>query len=710
MATRRTTRPGSLLVTIAPLALAACGGGGGGGTAAPAATGAVTTLFPPAHSLTDARTITVRGTTANRGPGQAVAFIDVDGVAATSSDGFRTWSATVALPAPTQVLAITPHDATGRALPATSVTVEFATPPVAPGLLALDPARGQLLVGESNGEPHGAVAFDLPSGRFVEVSGPARGTGPLAVFPLAFAVDAGRDFAYETTLGPTGVLEIDLKSGDRRFLSDASSSGPALRLAEDVGLDAARDRLLVVDQSLGAVIAVSLADGARTILSDKTHGSGPLLAAPFALDLADAQGRVLVMNGFPRALLAVDLVTGDRTTISDDTRGSGPAFVSAADVAFDAATGTALVVDSGRGTLFRVDLVTGNRTVLSDANTGGGIALQSPGGLAALDAGHVAVLDAARHAVISIELATGRRSLLGETFLGGSEPIGTLGAVDGDDRNGRLFATRLGPDVALLAIDPATGAHSEVSSETRGRGPLFERSFVVRSASDGRTIFLVDSLQQLFAVDRASGDRRVISGNGVGAGPDFDLPAALDLDLGRNRAYVADRRFSDPASSLFAVDLATGDRSEVSGPHRGSGPDLLCPEGLRVTADGLFAYVIDGCAEAVLRIDLVSGDREVVSDANLGSGPLFLHVVSGLDLAADERHVLVTDFDVGAIEVDLATGDRTARAGDALGHGPKIEDHVVRAGSSDLAYCRARGGAGVLVIDLATGDRAYSSY
>ena len=63
------------------LLLASCGGSSG--SAAPGATAVI--LFPTAVSSSERTTVRVRGTASN-----AVA-VQVNGVAATSSDGFATW-------------------------------------------------------------------------------------------------------------------------------------------------------------------------------------------------------------------------------------------------------------------------------------------------------------------------------------------------------------------------------------------------------------------------------------------------------------------------------------------------------------------------------------------------------------------------------------------------------------------------------------------
>ncbi|MBM4015636.1 MAG: hypothetical protein FJ293_11825 [Planctomycetes bacterium] len=67
------------------LAALACGGGGGGGEKKPPLT--ATVLFPATESMTPADTLTVRGTASGVA---AITGVTVDGIPATSADGFAT--------------------------------------------------------------------------------------------------------------------------------------------------------------------------------------------------------------------------------------------------------------------------------------------------------------------------------------------------------------------------------------------------------------------------------------------------------------------------------------------------------------------------------------------------------------------------------------------------------------------------------------------
>ncbi len=95
--------------------LAACGGGGGGGGHGGGGGGQASgpsadIQFPPQASLTDANTIAVRGTVES--PGK-VAHLMVRGVPAATTDGWKTWSATVPLVLGSNELEVLMLDAAG---------------------------------------------------------------------------------------------------------------------------------------------------------------------------------------------------------------------------------------------------------------------------------------------------------------------------------------------------------------------------------------------------------------------------------------------------------------------------------------------------------------------------------------------------------------------------------------------------------------------
>lgn len=199
----------------------------------------------------------------------------------------------------------------------------------------------------------------------------------------------------------------------------------------------------------------------------------------------------------------------------------------------------------------------------------------------------------------------------------------------------------------------------------------------------------------------STGDRRVVSDNGTGDGPSFQVPFGGAHDAGRGRLLVIDKNV--PRPRVLAVDLASQDRTVLSDENAGTGPEFGEP--VAVAVDGDRALVLDRGAFALLAVDLASGDRSVVSDGATGAGPLFGQLGA---LALDAGRAFVGQRNgAGILVVDLATGDRVVLSDDDTGTGPEFED--IHSLALDPARNRLlvleRNRDIVLAVDLTTGNR-----
>ena len=75
-------------------------------------------------------------------------------------------------------------------------------------------------------------------------------------------------------------------------------------------------------------------------------------------------------------------------------------------------------------------------------------------------------------------------------------------------------------------------------------------------AANSRALVVEYGLNALFAVDLATGNRSIISNATTGTGTNFASPSDVALDATNGRALVVD--FS--LNALVAVDLASGER------------------------------------------------------------------------------------------------------------------------------------------------------
>src|SRR5690606_3592751 len=91
-----------------------------------------------------------------------------------------------------------------------------------------------------------------------------------------------------------------------------------------------------------------------------TIGSGPGFIRTDCVAVDSDEHRAFVFDRGAGAMYAIDLATGNRTVVSDSITGTGPALTEVADMVLDGAGKRLLAVDAGR--LAVVDLDTGNRS------------------------------------------------------------------------------------------------------------------------------------------------------------------------------------------------------------------------------------------------------------------------------------------------------------------------------------------------------------
>lgn len=214
--------------------------------------------------------------------------------------------------------------------------------------------------------------------------------------------------------------------------------------------------------------------------------------------------------------------------------------------------------------------------------------------------------------------------------------------------------------------------------------------------------FVADSglPSSIFAVDLTTGDRSLVSNPPTyGTGPSIGRPLALDL-LGE-RAFGV----SPADAAVFELDVLTGQRTVLSDPVTGGGPALSSPVGIAV--DGNRLLVTDSDLAAVVEVDPSTGDRSIVSDAGKGGGVTLQFPVG---ITVDGIRALVVDNILSAvIAVDLATGDRTDVSSAFTGSGQllRLPDSIAVEG--DRALVTDRGLEAIVAVDLGTGDRSIMS-
>lgn len=307
----------SAYALLAVVALAGCGGGGGGNDN-PVAPGGnnnpppVSTNNPPSASISSpaagevvsALTVVVSGTASDS---DGVASVAVNGVAATSTDGFTSWQAEVSMAGGDNTLTVSARDELGN------VNSNAATRTVnrrylfdRASAIISDGRRSRALVIDDDSAS--IMVIDSANRQSSEFSGATAGQGPELKRPVALLMDTAQDRALIFDAERSALLELDLENGNRQVLASATTgSGPALR-----------DLVLwVLEPSGGYVYALTRATLFKIQLSSGDRETTPLFGAtlnsPHTIRFDARLQRVLVSDA--QTIYAIDINDGQVTSV-----------------------------------------------------------------------------------------------------------------------------------------------------------------------------------------------------------------------------------------------------------------------------------------------------------------------------------------------------------------------------------------------------------
>lgn len=624
---------------------------------------ALEVLFPAPISAVESSTVIVRGTAADA---SGVAAVRVNGMAATTTDGFGNWQIELALEPGANIVAVEAEDAGGQLSDTVTLSV----------------FRSEML--------------------------------RLAVDAMALDEPAGRALVMDAVQGD--LVSVDLSTGVRQVLSPGEPREfDQLEGFSDMLLDRAQNRVVVLDKDEGAVVAIDLDTGGRTVLSDASTDAEVPLMRPQAMAMDPATGRLLVLDQNPGALLAVDLETGDRTTLSDTATGAGPEIGSGFDVDIDTARNRALVIATN-DTLLAIDLASGDRTVIADAVTGSGPVLEYPTAVLVHAAGNRALVrDQGADTIVALDLETGARTV---AVPSGFYSFGERNAITLDAAGARIFTNEPGSN-GLQVVDLATGAREIVAEIAVGTGvPL--RQLVHNLQLDlARNRVLAFAASSIVAFDLLTGERTYIEPES-GQSPAFSDPIFLAVDGPNHRAIVLDGAppefvratgrdararavtpdvtVSRPA--LLSIDLENLTCELVAGLTWEPLSAVFDPERRRV----LLSRAIGETVLELSAFDLDTGAEEsfeqaaaTLTETNHGS----------LAMDATRDRLLFFDEEQGLMGMDLVSGELEVIS-DAAAHldlAPVPWSRISVDATRDRAIMRDEAGDVLIAIDLETGAR-----
>ena len=271
-------------------------------------------------------------------------------------------------------------------------------------------------------------------------------------------------------------------------------------------------------------------------------------------------------------------------------------------------------------------------------------------------------------------------------------------AVQGQIANGR-FQVRDVPisgqgtfTLTVTATHP--GSDTATRRMTISREP--ELTYVPRMVldEDRSRVLLVDRHSAaIIASPLDGGPRSIVSGQHVGAGPAFVEPVALSVDAEARFLYVAD----DGLNALFRVDLATGDRTTLSG----SGPGFFSPTELDF--DPIRGnLILSDETEGILTIAPATGERRTLSSMQSPGPQVYYFRGVGFDVV--RNRILVSDSS-SLFAVNPTTGARTMISDGLSDPTTRFLRGITVVSQTGLAYVADEMTNGVARIDLASGDR-----
>jgi DNA-binding beta-propeller fold protein YncE len=531
---------------------------------------------------------------------------------------------------------------------------------------------------------------------------------------VAFDRAGGRPLAVAPY--PDGSMAVFSLDPDTGVLTVVSAPDSNAHFSCCLDVDEPRGRAVAAEGN--RIYTVDLSTGVRRLVS----GSGPsFFAREVAVD--EARNRVFVTAGTD--VFAVDLVTGERTRFhsedeclvlgADMDTVNDRLLITLDDCGSIQSLPSAQTQVQGESAVVALDPVTGAPKIIADAATGTGPLFILPDRIEVDPAnGRAFVLDFLSNTLFRVDLVTGDRRVLASDTVG-SGPVFFSRRMAFDEVNDRVLMLDRSRR-KVLAVDPATGNRSVLMSlASVGDGPVMRISgsadMIVDAAGDRLLMLNRSRFGTLTIVDLATGDRTLVSGEDAGSGIAFDNPFGLVLDEARDRALVLDSY----RSALLAVDLATGVRTAlISDLNDGQ---VKSQFGLVLDAASRRAYYLETTYEgtarlaAVIAVDVDTATRAVLSDATHGAGPV-LQEGSSLVLDPAGGRLLIIEYYTGnVVAVDLATGDRALVSPETAGAPTSLATAMHATMDTQakrvIAFAGpARNRRPLVAVDLATGERA----
>jgi sugar lactone lactonase YvrE len=364
------------------------------------------------------------------------------------------------------------------------------------------------------------------------------------------------------------IIEINTVSGERSILSDTDDSyGMPFDYFNHIVVDKENNRLLVSDTKLNVIFSVELTSGKRELFISNRHGHGTSLSSPNSLKHA-GKDRVIVVDSTLEALISVNMITGNRKIISTagsesiQAIGYGPSILDPIGIEVNPNYTKAWISLRGNPDLLEIHLDTGNRSLLESTPDDNAATFKLPNGISYDTENHrLLVSDIYLDRVQAIKLENRTTSIAGRKHLTNnrnimlSKPLDTV--VDAHSKH--IYA--IDSVLKAVVVWDAQSKSKILSSSLVGSGVSLLKPVAIDLNTADNVAYIADEqLNSIVSVNLLNGDRVVLSNQAVGTGPTFKKLASISFDPESRSLLVSDTQ----EKAIFSIDINTGNRKIVS--------------------------------------------------------------------------------------------------------------------------------------------------
>jgi|GEM_PF-3715862 len=431
-----------------------------------------------------------------------------------------------------------------------------------PQNVALETVRNRALVYDDILDA--VLAVDLSTGNRSVIASNTVGTGnPLnAIRSLKF--DSGKLIALSW---PSVILEINLENGNRTVISDGYGESEQFYYAPQLLADTANNRYLIngFSDNFGAndsdaVAAVDKDTKERSILFKETVSSGPEMDGLAVMAIDPSTGIGYIWDRTSRSIYEVNLSTGERKLFPMDDS----SLLNPSDMKLDRSNNRLLIAEPNHKAIIGIDLTTRSMYLISGNSGESTPKYDSPVFLAHSEqTGKLYVADLGLKAIFDVNLNTGTRSIISSSDKGAGPEFKSLTAMAIDDDGSTIYLADEGKgstvEHALIAIDTSTGDREVVSSYRIGSGSYLNGTNGIHVLSNTNQALIVDNLV-IKLVDLSTGDRTILASNTVGNGEQLLNMREIAAGANENIMYALSSNYE----AIFAIDRSSGDRVIIS--------------------------------------------------------------------------------------------------------------------------------------------------